>query len=57
MVIFRTVEEIAVMLRLTAGTVREKRKAGAFPNAVKVGRRWLIPTEDVVSYLDSQGSK
>lgn len=54
---FMTVDEIAVMLRMTAGTVREKRKSGAFPDAVKVGRRWLIPTEDVVAYLDSQGSK
>lgn len=54
---FMTVDEIAVMLRMTAGTVREKRKNGAFPDAVKVGRRWLIPTEDVVAYLDSQGSK
>lgn len=57
---FMTIAEVSKYLRLSENVVRIKRRQGVFPNAVRPGRSWLIPRDDVVVYLvnsrDSKGS-
>ena len=44
-----TVEEVAVILRMTPSTVKRYLRAGRFEGAIKMHRRWLIPADKVLS--------
>lgn len=50
---FLTVEEVASKLRMRKETVRQEITDLNLP-ATKVKGKWLIDTEDVVSYLDAR---
>lgn len=46
-----SVEVVCSLAGVTPGRVRQLLRAGRFPNAFKIGRRWLIPQDDVDAYL------
>lgn len=49
---FYTTEEVARIARITPWTVRRMlRDTDTFPNAVRPGKVWLIPAEDLAAYL------
>lgn len=54
---YMTISEVAEYLRLSENVVRIKNREGAFPNAVRPGRGWLIPRDDVVVYLVNSRKK
>ncbi len=43
-------KQAAKYLDLTHDYVKKLVRWGAFPNATKLGREWMIPVEDVESY-------
>jgi len=46
-----TTEETADQLRVTTRTLYDWIKAGKLPTARRVGKKWLIPEEDVQTLL------
>lgn len=46
-----TSTEVARILLVTPGHVRELCKSGAFPNAHRPGKWWLIPRSDLNDYI------
>lgn len=46
-----TVEELAELLRWHPEHARRQVRSGAFPGAVRDGRRWLVPEADVTAWL------
>ncbi|QDF18271.1 helix-turn-helix DNA binding domain protein [Gordonia phage Dakiti] len=47
-------DQVAEILMVTPGHVRELIKAGKFPNAHRPGRGYLIPRQDVHDYIISR---
>ena len=48
-----TVEQLAEVLKLSPGTIRNRMAAGALPFVYKDGGRVFADARDVVAYLDS----
>ncbi len=44
-----TVEEVAEILRVTPATVKRYLRAGRFEGAIKLQRRWLVPSNKVLT--------
>jgi len=53
MTTFYTTEEVAAICRVTVWTVREWIKDGKL-NGIKRGRSYLIPEEDLKTYLEAR---
>lgn len=51
---FLTTDEVAALLRTSAGTVRWWRHQGTGPRGVKVGRRVLYAQADVLAWLEAK---
>ena len=49
---YMTTAEAAEYLNITPSGVRHHLRRGNLPNAIKVGRDWLIPIEDLDSIKD-----
>lgn len=47
-----TTTEVAAYLRLNIQTVQAYVRAGRFPNARQIGRKYLIPASDVEALLN-----
>jgi excisionase family DNA binding protein len=50
-----TVKEIAPLLKVTPRTLRRFCEDGVLKNAVKLGREWRFPGNDVIALCASQG--
>lgn len=47
-----TLNETAELVGMAPRTISTRLKKGDFPNAVKVGREWRIPEEDIRNFLN-----
>lgn len=49
-----TVSEVAIVLRLTPRTIRNMIGRGEIPGAVKIGKQYIIPSEEVSKMISPQ---
>lgn len=49
-----TVRDLADILPYTEATIREWVKDNKFPNAIRVGRKYMIPKSDLTDFLNAR---
>lgn len=49
--LFYVIEDVVELLNKSTNTVRRYCREGRFPEAVKRGREWIIPSKSVADYL------